>query len=135
MFSLHKLSGSIAFSPPSFEVRNVIRIGIFPRASRRSFNTSSTLQTRIHPRTSLHAILQRQQGSNVKCFCFCDDIVFCNAYDRNDDFRCAGTDFNISNFYCIHDVFPFFSSILTLCITYAGFSFSRPDSLVLRTNP
>jgi len=36
-------SGSIAFSPPSLEVRKVIRIGIFPSASRSSFKTSSTL--------------------------------------------------------------------------------------------
>ena len=43
-------------------------------------------------------------------FCFFDDIVFGNAYDRHDDLRCTGTDFNITNFYCIH-VFFLLSSI------------------------
>ena len=42
LFSSAYASASIAFSPPSLEVRNVKRIGVSPSAGRRSFNTSST---------------------------------------------------------------------------------------------
>ena len=55
-------------------------------------------------------------------FCFFDDIVFSNSYDRNDDLRCTGTDFNITNFYCIH-VFFLLSSILTLTFLLQAFLF------------
>ena len=49
----------------------------------------------------------------IKSFCFFNDIFFCNTNDRNDDFRCTCTDFDITDFNCIHDEFPFYYIMIT----------------------
>ena len=43
--------------------------------------------------------------NRIKCFCFFNDVFFCDANDRNDDLRCACTNLNVTDFNCIHDDF------------------------------
>ena len=97
---IFRLDGFLA---ASLEVRKVIRIGVSPRTARSSFKTTSTFSKSKTPsnQSTRHSTISTGIESNV--FGLVDDFLFGNAYDRNDDLRCAGADFDISNFDSIHN--------------------------------
>ena len=55
----------------------------------------------------VHTPLDDIDRNGIERFCLVQNIFFCNADDRHDDFWCSGTDFNISDFDGIHDDSPF----------------------------
>ena len=64
---LYKVRLRLLFSPPSFDVRNVKRIGVSPKASLKSFNTSSTLSNSKTPsnQSTRHSTTSTGMLSNV----------------------------------------------------------------------
>ena len=97
---IFRLDGFLA---ASLEVRKVIRIGVSPRTARSSFKTSSTFSKSKTPsnQSTRHSTTSTGIESNVLASSMISCLV--TPTIRNDDLRCAGADFDISNFDSIHN--------------------------------
>ncbi len=99
---LYKVRLRLLFSPPSFDVRNVKRIGVSPKASLKSFNTSSTLSNSKTPsnQSTRHSTTSTGMLSNVFASAMISSFV-----TPTIGTQILGTPLPISTFltfYCIH---------------------------------